>query len=405
MNEFGVDRQTASWPQSVMICITGLSGLTVGLLKKKYSIRHIAIVGSITGWIGIMAAGFAPNIIWMSITLGVAHSIGNGAVLLAIKIFTVMYFERCRSIALGIASTGITAAGFVFPKLLLYLRSAYGFPNTLLLLGALSISTTPLVCLLKVPPWRNLSDRKGSTSSLRPLTSVYGLEDPACILPFYKSTQNTRAISDIIRSPVFHVVVWSTAATFTLDLMFLTTITDFSIDKGLSLDDAVWMSSCFSSTNLVGCLCLPFFSDKQYVRRSTLMASTQLLTGVVMVITPLAATYWSIGCIVALASCFGSCSILQHEVLAADYFGVEYFVFLHGIIGLVRVPLLFCSPVFVGIFRDRTGSYDNLYRLQGGLVLFLGMLWLIVVYCERCLSFFPSLRREETPKSNTVLVI
>uniref|UniRef100_A0A1S4LXL4 Uncharacterized protein n=2 Tax=Ixodes scapularis TaxID=6945 RepID=A0A1S4LXL4_IXOSC len=74
MKEFGEDRQTASWPQSVMICITGLSGLTVGLLNKKYSTRHIAILGSITGWIGIMAAGFAPNIIWMSITLGVVHS-------------------------------------------------------------------------------------------------------------------------------------------------------------------------------------------------------------------------------------------------------------------------------------------------------------------------------------------
>ncbi|CAN7950037.1 unnamed protein product [Ixodes pacificus] len=74
MKEFGVDRQTASWPQSVMICITGLSAVTVGLLKQKYSIRHIAIVGSVMGWIGIMASGFAPNICWMSITLGVVHS-------------------------------------------------------------------------------------------------------------------------------------------------------------------------------------------------------------------------------------------------------------------------------------------------------------------------------------------
>lgn len=75
MEEFRVDRQAASWPQSLMICISGLSGLAVGLLQKRYSIRYIAVAGSVVGWIGIIASGFAPNIIWMSITMGVIHRI------------------------------------------------------------------------------------------------------------------------------------------------------------------------------------------------------------------------------------------------------------------------------------------------------------------------------------------
>ncbi|CAN7941806.1 unnamed protein product, partial [Ixodes pacificus] len=328
--------------------------LVVGLLQKRYSIRYIAVAGSVVGWIGIIASGFAPNIIWMSITMGVIHSIGNGAVFLAVKIFTVMYFEKYRSTALGIASVGITVAGFVFPKLLLYLRSAYGFSNTLLLLGALSMNSTPLIFLLKVPPWSKLSERKESTSSLRPLTTVYVIEGnvdrqyPAASQSSFASSQNTRANIAIMRSPVFHIVIWSTAATFTLDLTFLTTIADFSKDKGLSLDDAVWISSCFSSTDLLGRLCLPLLADKQYLRRSALLTLTQLLTGVVMVITPFAATYWSIATIVALASCFVTCAVVLHEVLIADYFGVERYGFIHGIIGLVRAPLQLCNPALAG---------------------------------------------------------
>uniref|UniRef100_V5H3K4 Putative monocarboxylate transporter n=3 Tax=Ixodes ricinus TaxID=34613 RepID=V5H3K4_IXORI len=403
MEEFGVNRQTATWPQSLMMCLSGISGLSVGLLQKRYSIRHIAIAGSVVGWIGIMASAFAPNIIWMSITLGVVHSIGSGAMFLAVRMFTIMYFDKFRSVALGVASSGITAAGFVFPKLLLYLRSAYGFPVTLFLVGALSMNSTPLICLLKVPPWSKLERRRGSTSSLRPITSDAVLKNPARILPSLKSTLNTWVISTMIRSPVFHIVVWSTAATHTLDLMFLSTMTDFSKDKGLSLDDAVWISSCFSATNLLGSLCMPLLADRQYLRRSTLLALTQLMTGAVMVITPLAFTYWSIATIVALASCFVGCSLLLHQVLLADYFGIENFGFLHGVIGMVRAPLQLFNPAIVGIFRDQMGSYDNLYRFQGGLILFSGLLWFLIVYWERkCLSLFPTIRREDTSKSGTV---
>lgn len=36
-----------------------------------------------------------------------------------------------------------------------------------------------------------------------------------------------------------------------------------------------------------------------------------------------------------------------------------------------------------GIFRDQGGSYDNLYRLQGGILMSLAALWLMLYISER----------------------
>ncbi|CAN7947107.1 unnamed protein product [Ixodes hexagonus] len=250
---------------------------------------------------------------------------GNGTVELSTQVFTMIYFERLRGIAFGFTMAGVTLAGFVFPKLLLYLQNTYGFSRALLLVGAFSMNTTPILCLFRVPPWSHLPDRKGSTSSIRPLTSVYVVEEganrqrPARIKTYLKLTLNMLAIPAMTRSPVFHIALWSTAATVTMDTMFLATITDFSTDKGLSLSDAVWVSSSFSTTDFLGRLCLPLLADRRYLRRSTLLMLTQFLTAAVMVATPFAATYWSIASIVALASCLVSCSHVLHDVLLVDY--------------------------------------------------------------------------------------
>lgn len=53
--------------------------------------------------------------------------------------------------------------------------------------------------------------------------------------------------------------------------------------------------------------------------------------------------------------------------------------------GLTRTPLVTRSLLIflVGYFRDRTGTYDDMYRCLAGALLFLGAMWLAVVCCER----------------------
>ncbi|KAL1485182.1 hypothetical protein MTO96_032128 [Rhipicephalus appendiculatus] len=55
----------------------------------------------------------------------------------------------------------------------------------------------------------------------------------------------------------------------------------------------------------------------------------------------------------------------------------------YGVAGILVVPLLLIKPVLIGQFRDTLGSYDDLYRMLGGMQLLLFILWLFISYQER----------------------
>ncbi|XP_049517578.1 uncharacterized protein LOC119441785 isoform X2 [Dermacentor silvarum] len=73
IEEFNVDRQTASWPGSVLLACHRSSGLLVGVLHKRLSMFWIGLIGSVFLCGGIMASAFAPSIAWISFTMGFVH--------------------------------------------------------------------------------------------------------------------------------------------------------------------------------------------------------------------------------------------------------------------------------------------------------------------------------------------
>ncbi|XP_075746594.1 uncharacterized protein LOC119185015 isoform X2 [Rhipicephalus microplus] len=73
IEEFGVTREAASWPASVMSVVSHSSGLLVSCLQRHLSVFQLGLVGSVFLWAGILAAVFAPNMAWMTVTLGVIH--------------------------------------------------------------------------------------------------------------------------------------------------------------------------------------------------------------------------------------------------------------------------------------------------------------------------------------------
>ncbi|KAH7957056.1 uncharacterized protein LOC119391683 [Rhipicephalus sanguineus] len=73
MEEFGVRREAASWPMSVMSVVSHSSGLLVSCLQRHLSVFQLGLIGSVFLWAGILGAVFAPNMAWMTVTLGAIH--------------------------------------------------------------------------------------------------------------------------------------------------------------------------------------------------------------------------------------------------------------------------------------------------------------------------------------------
>ncbi|XP_065286620.1 monocarboxylate transporter 9-like isoform X1 [Dermacentor albipictus] len=161
IEEFGVDRQAASWPASVMSIVSHSSGLLVSCAQRHLSVFQLGLIGSIFLWAGILGAVFAPNMAWMTVTLGAIHGVGVGIVCVTLVIVVMMYFDKYRGVASGLKFAGYTLASLLFPTILTSLKDAYGFRGSMLVYAAITMNVTALTLLLKEPPWEiNAGNRK-----------------------------------------------------------------------------------------------------------------------------------------------------------------------------------------------------------------------------------------------------
>ncbi|XP_072143003.1 monocarboxylate transporter 9-like [Dermacentor andersoni] len=194
IEEFGVDRKAASWPTSVMSIVAHSSGLLVSCAQRHLSVFQLGLIGSVFLWAGILGAVFAPNMAWMTVTLGAIHGelrfvnmhrelhsyervhlhcflffftagVGVGIVCVTLTIVVMMYFDKYRGVASGLRFTGYTLASLLFPTILTSLKDAYGFRGSMLVYAAIAMNVTALTLLLKEPPWEiNARNRKTETS-------------------------------------------------------------------------------------------------------------------------------------------------------------------------------------------------------------------------------------------------
>ncbi|KAH8039009.1 hypothetical protein HPB51_004829 [Rhipicephalus microplus] len=113
----------------------------------------MGIVGSVFLWAGLLGATFAPNMTWMTLTVGLIHGTGVGVVCLTLIVVVMMYFDKYRGIASGMKFAGYSLSSLLYPVILTSLKDAYGFRGALLICAALTMNVTALSLLLKEPPW------------------------------------------------------------------------------------------------------------------------------------------------------------------------------------------------------------------------------------------------------------
>ncbi|CAN7986289.1 unnamed protein product, partial [Ixodes pacificus] len=126
--------------------------ILVGLLLRWFRARSVALAGSVCLWAGMIASAFPVNIVWVTVAFAI-HGFGMGVMYVTTALALFKYFDKYKSFANGLARAGETAAGIVFPPVLVFLQKSYGFRGTLFIYGALALHATVLCLFLKEPPW------------------------------------------------------------------------------------------------------------------------------------------------------------------------------------------------------------------------------------------------------------
>ncbi|KAL1467586.1 hypothetical protein MTO96_042059 [Rhipicephalus appendiculatus] len=369
MNHYGVTREEASWPSSIH-CI----------------VSHVIAIGS-------------------------------GTMVIMLSVYNARYFMKYRGVATGFKFVGWSLSGLAFPPILTDLFQTYGFQGGMLLLGGIVMNVMVFIMLLKNPRPLNCCATAGRTKSNQQIASVHisrlltsqlhsrckwpenvrrlpgklELSSSGELKVEPSETQHPCMASLCsafapLKVPIFYAFLPAFVLCDYGDMLMSTTIVDYAVDKGWTVDQSKNMILCISLAGLLGRILLPLAADRGYVSRSALVALSYFFIALTWMVLPHVQSVegvWSV-CFVAAAQ-FG-CLLTMKGVLVADYLGIENIAASMGITGVAMLPLLLGNPSIVGFFRDTMGSYDNLYRSLAVPAFLVAVMLLGVVCHERTVS-------------------
>lgn len=73
IEQMNVDRGLASWPVNLVTSVNDFGGLVSGPLSEHFSTVPVMAVGSVLASAGVIASAYAPDVTWISVSLGIVH--------------------------------------------------------------------------------------------------------------------------------------------------------------------------------------------------------------------------------------------------------------------------------------------------------------------------------------------
>ncbi|KAL1482212.1 hypothetical protein MTO96_033954 [Rhipicephalus appendiculatus] len=360
MEQYGVDHEKASWPIALSAVLNNMAGLIAGPICQKIGAVPVLHAGCVIMWVSLIASSFSPNITWLALTMGALFGIGCGTTFMTLHVLVNQHFQKYTGLALGIMYTGCTASAFIFPRLLLFLASTYGFRGSMLIFGGIVMHATALALLLRDPHWvqRNSNLKKPTHADAKEGIFTVESKQNSVSEDFQKQTSidNQRRPDPtslaygltVLSSPMLYVILFTYIVLNFNFGVFMTTVVDFAIDRGSTVTSAVNIVPLFSITDTVGRLGLPVLADRGYIRRSTLAMLNYILMAVSMLALPFSSSYTSMLAVCMCIAMFQGCGIPLYPALMAEYVGIERLPIGYGIVGTVAGPLYLFNPLFIG---------------------------------------------------------
>lgn len=213
----------------------------------------------------------------------------------------------------------------------------YDYRGTLLILGGIYLHVTVAGLLLKEPSW--IAQEK----KLQSLTSKESGKG--------QTKERFLHYFTMLKSPFFYALFASSLVFDFTKSAYMTTLVDYGIDKGFTIDESESVISYTSFGELGGFLLLPLVSDRKYISRACLYMLAFLLLGIGISLQPLTSDYGTF-IVTAMVARLSMGSIMTMKtVLVGDYFGAERLIAFWTLAGMGTIPFILLTPSIIGAYR------------------------------------------------------
>jgi MFS family permease len=236
---FGAGRGATAVVFSFTIALLFLLGPVTGPLADRHGPRPLVLAGTALLVCGLLLTAVVQHLWLAYLTYGAGVGVAGACFLVPMTVAVGGWFERGRTIALGIAATGIGAGTLVMPPLVARLIAAYGFRQTCVILAIAAAVLLPICALGAHRPPRRAD------------------HPPA------------RSLRDIAQLPGFVPLHLSCAALTCSVIMLSVALVPYARERGLSPGAAALLLSVVGGASVCGRLALGAFGarwalDRQY---------------------------------------------------------------------------------------------------------------------------------------------
>ncbi len=152
-HEKGWALSTLSGAVSLFFVVSGSFGMLVARLIDRHDVRWTMAAGSVVGGCALTLLAFADSILQVYLAFAL-FGLGYSAVsLIPSTTLVARWFTTNRSVALSVASTGLSVGGVLVTPLSVWLIGEHGFAAAVPWFGLAFVALTLPIVLLMVRPW------------------------------------------------------------------------------------------------------------------------------------------------------------------------------------------------------------------------------------------------------------
>ncbi|KAF0303130.1 Monocarboxylate transporter 13 [Amphibalanus amphitrite] len=151
LESFQQSKSATAWVGSLLNAVMFVSGLLSSALVTRYGCRAVVMAGGVLASTGLALAALSHQLYVVYITFSGLGGVGLGLAYVPSIVCVSQYFERRRTIALGLAVSGVGFGCFVFPPVIRSLMEVFSWRLVLVIIAVIVVCALTAAGALMAP--------------------------------------------------------------------------------------------------------------------------------------------------------------------------------------------------------------------------------------------------------------
>ncbi|CAG9864887.1 unnamed protein product [Phyllotreta striolata] len=400
LDEFKATKSATSVIGSLFVALPLVGGPICSLLVNAYGCQKMTIVGSAICALGFIGSAYSKSLGVMYLTYGVLGGLSRGLCYITVVVSVAYWFDKRRSLALGISASGTGFGTIIFAPLTNFLLSEYGWRGCLLLLGGCLANMCVCGALMIDPAWvREEEVRKKRKKKLESNdTEINNLleettKESVPTKKWYEFIFTALSSFDLFLESHFLLLCLTTlfAGTWFLTPYFY--LADHMTQNNYTEDQASMTISIIGFSNTLGMVLLGWLGDKWNV--SIIFSVSLTLCGFsVWAIILSTSSLLLLNISSGLFGFFFACCFTLSPSLLAQIVSKEDFTMAYGLILMWEGIGHITGPPLAGYIADISKSWSQSFYQAGFWIVIAGMC-LAVIACTKNRRLFGKSKRQQ----------